>query len=121
VTRLLPPLAAGLAAAAVAFAAVALATDSGGEPASDPATSSAPSTGRDLFASMGCGSCHRLAAAGSVGQIGPDLDAALPDHTRDSLMAKIRDPGPTVMPDDFDDRMTDPELSALVDFLLSSR
>jgi cytochrome c2 len=30
--------------------------------------------GKDAFNSNGCGSCHTLAAAGSTGKIGPDLD-----------------------------------------------
>jgi mono/diheme cytochrome c family protein len=116
VKRQLAPLAAGLAVAAVTFAAVALATDGG-----DEQPSAAPA-GQDVFASMGCGSCHRLEAADADGQIGPNLDVALADHTRESLTAKIRDPGPaSMMPNDFDERMTDAELAALVDFLLASR
>jgi hypothetical protein len=83
--------------------------------------------GRAVFARMGCGSCHRLAAAGSEGEIGPDLDARLPHHTRASLAAKIVDPsqglgeGFSVIPDDFGSRMTGDELRALVEFLLAAR
>ena len=109
---------AGLAAAAVAFAAVALATDGGGSATPAPAVAS---QGRDVFVRMGCGGCHRLAAAGSNGQIGPDLDTALTDHTRESLRAKILDPGPSMMPADFGERMSPAELDALVEFLLASR
>jgi len=71
---------------------------------------------------MGCGGCHRLAAAGSNGPIGPSLDDALPHHTRDSLLAKIRDPGTgSVMPGDFARRMSPAQLRALVTFLLATR
>jgi cytochrome c553 len=115
----LAPVAAGLAAAAIAFAAVAMATDGdgGGE-----RTAAASPAGRDVFFRMGCGGCHTLAAAGSQGEIAPDLDVALSHHTRESLIAKISEPGPTsMMPDDFASRMSDAELSALVDFLLASR
>jgi mono/diheme cytochrome c family protein len=115
----LAPVAAGLAAAAIAFAAVATATDGdgGGE-----RTAAASPAGRDVFLRMGCGGCHGLAAAGSHGEIGPDLDAALSNHTRDSLVAKISQPGAmSMMPNDFASRMSDAELSALVDFLLASR
>ena len=123
------PLASGLAAAAIAFAAVALATDDGGgrtarsgeavPPAASPA---AVSSGRELFARMGCGSCHKLAAADARGQIGPDLDTRLAAHTRSSLTAKILAPGETsMMPADFGERMSDAELDALVDFLLAAR
>ena len=70
---------------------------------------------------MGCGSCHRLAAAGSDGPIGPDLDARLAAHTRDSLLDAIRSPPAAgAMPTDFAERMSPAELSALVGFLLSA-
>ena len=79
--------------------------------------------GRVVFAKLGCGSCHRLAAAGSTAEIGPDLDDRLPNHTASSLRAAIVDPpgGYSMMPEDFDDRTTDAELDALVTFLLESR
>jgi mono/diheme cytochrome c family protein len=112
----------GLAAAALAFAAVALATDGGGEAGPPPASRAAHSSGRELFARMGCGSCHRFAAAGSTGQIGPDLDLKLPNHTRDSLIAKIVSPGEaSVMPANFRGRMDDDDLAALANFLLASQ
>jgi mono/diheme cytochrome c family protein len=82
-------------------------------------------TGRALFARMACGSCHRLAAVGSQGGIGPDLDERLRDHTAKSLKATIVNPpsrsGFVQMPGDFGERMTDRELDALVGFLLSAR
>ena len=34
--------------------------------------------GKAVFASAGCGSCHTLAAAGSNGTVGPNLDQAKP-------------------------------------------
>ena len=78
--------------------------------------------GRAVFAAMGCGGCHRLAAAGSQGQIGPPLDQVLPNHTRASLRAKITDPGgSSMMPGDFARRMSARDLDALVDFLLAAR
>ena len=137
------PVAAGVAVAAAVFAVVLLATSggSGGDargagaqapapaPAPAAATGSAPTTtgraaaaGRLVFAEMGCGSCHRLAAAGSSGPIGPSLDDALPRHTRASLLAKIRDPGTgSPMPGDFARRMSPAQLQALVAFLLAAR
>jgi mono/diheme cytochrome c family protein len=45
-------------------------------PAPEPAPASGP--GKDLFVSS-CGSCHTLAAAGTDGQIGPNLDELEPD------------------------------------------
>ena len=79
--------------------------------------------GRAVFAKLGCGSCHRLAAAGSTAEIGPDLDRRLPNHTASSLRTAIVGPPDrySMMPADFDDRTTDAELDALVTFLLESR
>jgi mono/diheme cytochrome c family protein len=127
------PFAAGLAAAATAFAVVLLTTDDGGggrAPERGQVAAPAPAqplpegqeAGLAVFTRMGCGGCHRLAAANSTGPIGPDLDERLPNHTHESLIAQILSPGPgSVMPEDFGERMTDAELTALVDFLLAVR
>lgn len=37
-----------------------------------------PEAGREVFSSAGCTSCHTLAAAGSSGTVGPNLDEAKP-------------------------------------------
>jgi cytochrome c6 len=131
------PVVAGLGAAAVVFAVVAIAAhgnDSGhgdgrdpestGQVEAVPAIPTEARSGRAVFARMGCGSCHRLAAAGSEGEIGPDLDERLPSHDRASLAAVITDTdrgGFSVMPENFRERMTAAEIDALVDFLLTSR
>ena len=88
---------------------------------------SAPEAGRAVFARMGCGSCHRLAAGGGDGQVGPDLDTLLPGYTATALRAKIVDPYPagdptyfSAMPQDFGSRMSATELDALVAFLLGT-
>ena len=39
-----------------------------------------PAAGEAVFASAGCGGCHTLEAAGSSGNVGPNLDEAKPDH-----------------------------------------
>jgi mono/diheme cytochrome c family protein len=123
--RVAIPLAAGLAAAAVAFAVVLLATDryeATPAAANAPTAAATPGRGRAVFARMGCGSCHTLAAAGSHGVIGPSLDEALGNHTRASLQAKISRPGlGSVMPQDFARRMSAADLDALVDFLAAAR
>jgi len=124
------PLAAGLAAAAAAFAVVVLTTDGGdGRPApASPgpapvaAGSAAVAEGGALFARMGCGGCHRLAAANSDGLMGPDLDGVLRGHTRRSLTMAILSPPPeSGMPLDFGARMDGPELQAIVTFLLAAQ
>src|SRR4051812_10765718 len=117
VRRAAVPIAAGVGAAVAAFAIVLLATRSDDDGAKAAATrartatqapaaaaAGAPDTagGRLVFARMGCGSCHRLEAAGSRGQIGPPLDQVLANHDRASLLAKIVRPGKgSVMPQDF--------------------
>lgn len=50
--------------------------------------------GRSLFAGT-CGSCHTLAAAGTSGTFGPDLDDLAPDRAR---VAAAIQAGPGGMP-----------------------
>jgi cytochrome c oxidase subunit 2 len=120
-------LTAGLVATALAFAVVALGVGIEGEGGAPRASSSQAEhdSGRAVFARMGCGSCHTLAAAGSTGTFGPDLDTRLEHHTRATLIAQITSPagdgGFSAMPDDFGSRMDARELGALVRFLLSAR
>jgi mono/diheme cytochrome c family protein len=130
------PFAAGIAAAAAAFAVVLLTTDDEGDgraPAGEQVAAAGPAAappevpagheaGFAVFNRMGCGGCHALAAAGSSGPVGPDLDVRLPNHTRKSLRTAIVAPPPLApMPANFGDRMSDDELGALVDFLLAVR
>lgn len=121
--RRLIPAAAGLLAAVAVFAGVWAAADDDPAP---PAQAHAVGAdeGREVFARMGCGSCHTFAATGSEGPIGPDLDTALTGYTRDALAAKILNPGGGgfgTMPTDFGKRMTGEELDALVSYLLEAR
>jgi mono/diheme cytochrome c family protein len=122
--RWIGPLAAGLLAAGGAFAIV-IAADDDGSPSRQAEVVGVSTSGRAIFARMGCGSCHRLAAAGSNGEIGPDLDQRLSAHNRASLTAVITDSDRggsfTEMPEDFGERMNAAELDALVEFLLASR
>ena len=113
-----------LAAGAVLFALGGPAR--GDEPPPAVARDDTVAAGRALFARMGCGSCHRLAAGAGIGPVGPDLDLMLPSYDAKALRAKIADPypaGPTGsflrMPA-YAGRMSDAELDALVVFLLST-
>jgi cytochrome c551/c552 len=129
-------LAAAVGAAALAFAVVGLAVGirdaSGGASATSATAAQATGAqtehepGRAVFVRMGCGSCHTLAAAGSRGQLGPNLDARLGRHTRASLIARITAPpsdpeGFSMMPTNFGSRMNARELDSLVRFLLATR
>jgi mono/diheme cytochrome c family protein len=126
VLRTLGPLLAALLAGVAVLAVLGgPSRGAGGERATE-----IPSTirGRAVFARMGCGSCHRLAAGGgSEINVGPDLDELLPNYEAGSLRAKIVDPYRAgqpqsfiVMPQDFGTRMSSTELDALVAFLLST-
>ena len=112
----------GLVVAAATFGLVAVAGDN---ESTERAPAGSPK-GLEVFARASCGNCHRLAAANSRGEMGPNLDAALPSHTAASLRAKILDPYPGGsggfggMPEDFGERLTAPELDALVAFLLEA-
>ena len=46
-------------------------------PASNAVTGD-PVAGKAVFAAQGCGVCHTLSAAGTAGQVGPNLDLAKP-------------------------------------------
>jgi len=41
-----------------------------------------PVAGKAVFAANGCGGCHTLAAAGSSGNVGPNLDQAKPSQAK---------------------------------------
>jgi cytochrome c oxidase subunit 2 len=119
-----PAVLAGALAACAAFAVVMLIGGDPGREAEQPVAPVAASQrdGLAVWARMGCGGCHRLAAARSRGAIGPSLDVALEDDTAESLRAKVLDD--TVgglMPTDYARRLHPGELHALVAFLLSTR
>jgi mono/diheme cytochrome c family protein len=128
-------LAAGVVAALVALGLVELTVGIGGgdsnaaggspPPGSTQVARTDSRSGHAVFVRMGCGACHTLAAAGSKGEFGPNLDERLPQHTRESLVARIMArPGSFIdmagMPTNFRDRLRPGELDALVDFLLAA-
>jgi cytochrome c oxidase subunit II len=121
-------LAVGVAASLAAFALITAIAGVGSEQEGGIAAAEESHSGRAVFARLGCGSCHTLAAAGSRGEIGPDLDQRLPTHDRASLIARITMTPPegggetfSAMPQNFGERMNARELDALVDFLLAVR
>jgi cytochrome c oxidase subunit 2 len=91
--------------------------------------------GRRLFTQYGCNACHTLSDAGAAGVVGPSLDgigaaaaSIVPGmDARAYLEQSILDPGAYVvegfpsgvMPPDFGERLSDEELNALVEYLLS--
>jgi mono/diheme cytochrome c family protein len=81
--------------------------------------------GAQVFANNGCGGCHTLAAAGSSGVTGPDLDEVLPGQDEAKIEEDIVDPNKViaqgypanVMPQNFGETIPPEELKALVEYL----
>jgi cytochrome c551/c552 len=62
-----------------------------------------PAAGKAVWDANGCGGCHTLAAAGSSGTIGPDLDTELTKNAgttplADFVKESIIDPGKVIAP-----------------------
>jgi cytochrome c oxidase subunit 2 len=83
--------------------------------------------GAQLFESQGCSGCHTLAAAGSAGTTGPDLDGALKGESAAFIKTSIVDPNaqiakgypPNVMPQTFGALPPD-QIDSLVAYLVQS-
>jgi mono/diheme cytochrome c family protein len=77
------------------------------------------------FFATNCGGCHTLAQAGTTGTTGPDLDEALKGMSAQQISQSISDPNaviapgypPNVMPSNFDQTLTPPQLQQLVAYL----
>ncbi len=84
--------------------------------------------GAQVFANNGCGGCHTLAAAGSGGVTGPNLDEVLPGQTAAMIEESIDDPNAkiakgypaNVMPANFSSTIKPNEIKQLVQYLLES-
>ncbi len=110
------------------------ATSVGASPASDPATGAAPASpapgsaasastapgdaanGARLFSALGCGACHRLAAAGATGTSGPNLDLSKPTAGR---IVAVLEAGGAGMPS-FGNRASAQEILDLAAFINSA-
>jgi mono/diheme cytochrome c family protein len=77
------------------------------------------------FFAANCGGCHVLSQAGTTGNVGPNLDQALPGQTPDEISMSISDPGAKVtpgfpsgvMPQNFGQTLTPDQLQQLVAYL----
>jgi mono/diheme cytochrome c family protein len=72
--------------------------------------------GEQVFASAGCGSCHTLAAAGSSGTVGPNLDDASPSF--DKVVETVTE-GKGAMPS-FADQLSEQEIRDVAAFVSTS-
>lgn len=81
--------------------------------------------GGQVFADNGCGNCHALAAAGTTGQVGPNLDEDLPGQDPSMIETSIVDPNADIvqgyeagiMPENYGETIAPEDLELLVDFL----
>jgi mono/diheme cytochrome c family protein len=74
------------------------------------------SNGEKVFASAGCGGCHTLQAAGSTGNVGPNLDDVKPDF---ALVVDRVTNGKGAMPA-FKDQLSDQEIADVAQYVVES-
>jgi mono/diheme cytochrome c family protein len=72
--------------------------------------------GEAIFSQAGCGSCHMLAAAGSSGTSGPNLDQAKP--SKELAVDRVTN-GAGAMPP-FADRLSEEQINAVAEFVSQS-
>lgn len=90
-------------------------TDGGSElPALD--LTGDPDAGASIWDASGCGACHVLAAAGSSGTVGPDLDATQPSY--ELVVERVTD-GLGAMPA-FGDSLSPQEIADVSQFVADS-
>lgn len=110
-------------------AAPGTATTTGPDAAADGATpaisGAAVTRSRTLFSDR-CSGCHTLSDAGASGQLGPDLDAVLPNMSASNIRESIVDPNaqgtpgfPSGRMPSFADQLSPQQLNELVDYLVA--
>lgn len=72
--------------------------------------------GETIFASAGCGSCHTLAAAGTTGTVGPNLDESMP--SKELAVDRVTN-GRGGMPS-FEDQLTEAQIEAVAEYVSSN-
>jgi mono/diheme cytochrome c family protein len=127
------PVAAALAAAAVAL--VAVGCESAEEASPTPSTvegelttpqeectvpacdlTGDPAKGKQIFADKGCGGCHTLSDAGSNGTVGPNLDDAKPSF--ELAVTRVTE-GRGAMPT-FKDQLSAQEIADVASYVVQS-
>ena len=85
--------------------------------------------GAQVFTTSGCGTCHVLAAAGSTGETGPNLNEFLaPDDTTEAVEEMIVAPNAelaegypsNVMPSNYSQALSKTELRQLAEYLVAT-
>jgi len=76
-----------------------------------------PANGAKVFAAAGCGGCHTFEAAGSTGNVGPNLDDANPDS---GIVVERVTNGQGVMPS-FSDSLSKKEIADVAAYVSGTR
>ncbi len=99
----------------------------------EAASAAGQNPGEAVFNAQGCGGCHTFQPAGASGKVGPDLDQltaaakkygggeTAAQYVHDSIVdpSKVVVSGyPDIMPKDFGQKLSDQQLTALVNYLL---
>lgn len=101
----------------------------GGEPMQGMQEAGGGTPGAMLFTGAGCGGCHTLAAAGTSGVVGPNLDEFLaPDDTTEGVEEMIVDPNAElaegylakVMPQNYSQTLSKAEVQQLTEYLVAT-
>jgi mono/diheme cytochrome c family protein len=91
-------------------------TETGGTTETKPAAEGDAAAGEAVFASAGCGGCHTLEAAGSSGNVGPNLDDSEPDA---ALVTDRVTNGQGAMPA-FGDQLSKQQIADVVAYVVES-
>jgi mono/diheme cytochrome c family protein len=89
------------------------------EPSTEPESTvkGDPANGAKVFAAAGCGGCHTFEAAGSTGNVGPNLDDANPDS---GIVVERVTNGQGVMPS-FSDSLSKKEIADVAAYVSGTR
>jgi cbb3-type cytochrome c oxidase subunit III len=98
-----------VAAYVASVAALPVRAETGGETAG-------ATDGKAIFAEAGCGGCHTLEAAGTSGNVGPNLDDAKP--SKQLVIERVTN-GKGAMPS-FKDSYSADEIAAVADYVVAS-
>jgi mono/diheme cytochrome c family protein len=81
-----------------------------------PAAEGDATAGKAVFASAGCGGCHTLKAAGSSGNVGPNLDDLKPDE--DTVVHQVTNGGGGMPP--FKGQLSEKQIQDVAAFVFAS-
>lgn len=88
-------------------------TGTGGQETGTTTGETSGADGKAVFETAGCGGCHTLSAAGSSGNVGPNLDDAKPP--KELVVERVTN-GMGAMPS-FKDTLSPAEIQAVADFV----